>query len=382
MAVQRVLELKKNAVEQEENGTVIVGRSRAQKRGGASYKKWRRWYIAKLRKEITPILEKEGLTWSQLPKCFQDHTASATKVKLFIRWIREADERRENILPINTAQVGRETGLSRKTVWKALEWLVKHHLMDKVETSGGCMPSRYFVRWSFGKRTISKKSEKQNFSPNSATPPYRIPLEYEKQERSSTRNVKFGDEKKFLKKAFSKLKENDGFPFDLIFQEKAKRREKNREESINATVRLAAARLRRQAREKVPNRVMIPYLTIVKRLLRSGKLQFSDALPAFLDRLAHEALLLKNKDQRDIFRFLMQVGKTRWWTKNSIKKKTEKPISSQDAAPQRYISEQQAKNIEPDKTKHESKDDTFHRVLASYLQDPNGKWKSASIYNV
>ena len=81
-----------------------------------------------------------------LPGVFEKFHAKPSTVKLFIQWVKLADETENGVIPIPL----KGWGYNRTTVWRRINWLMRHHLMVRVESGKGSgNASRYRIRWTF-----------------------------------------------------------------------------------------------------------------------------------------------------------------------------------------------------------------------------------------
>ena len=81
-----------------------------------------------------------------LPGVFKKFHSKPSTVKLFIKWVKLADETNNGIIPIPL----KGWGYNRTTVWRRINWLMRHHLMVRIESGKGSgNASRYRIRWTF-----------------------------------------------------------------------------------------------------------------------------------------------------------------------------------------------------------------------------------------
>jgi len=105
----------------------------------------------------------------KLPNAFTDHNAPPSVIKLFTKWVEQADTTDNGIIVINL----QKQTYSNTTTTKAIRWLKAHRLLMMVEQGGGRgVASRYFVRWSFDHETLSARQNAVNSSEykNTANP--------------------------------------------------------------------------------------------------------------------------------------------------------------------------------------------------------------------
>jgi len=127
------------------------------------------------------------LPHSGLPQCLTDHGAAPSIIQLFESWVKAADQTTNGVIVINRQR----ERYSDTTVDKALRWLIKHHLVMKVEDGlGRGNGSRYFIRWSFKHPNLSTRQKTVNHpQPAKRVNPH--PIE-EKHKRSVAENGRSG----------------------------------------------------------------------------------------------------------------------------------------------------------------------------------------------
>jgi len=108
------------------------------------------------------------------PDCFEDHNAPQSVRVLFERWVQRADESDSGRIEIlKTGERNPKTGkpYSTRTVAKAREWLVAHHMLVLTKPSRGGRGHGpiYHVRWSIAYPGLRSRQNHQNMKSEHTT---------------------------------------------------------------------------------------------------------------------------------------------------------------------------------------------------------------------